>query len=129
MPRQPKPTSEKRCSMCGCRLVRKRFNGRLEDYQAFEMRQFCSLSCANSRTKGGLSRKAYHAQARKHRRESCECCGSDYRLHVHHIDEDWTNNLSTNLQTLCVFCHQFWHATHRRRGVKPSSAMSPMPFL
>ena len=131
MPMQPKPTPEKRCLMCGCRLQRKRFNGRLEDLQAFTKRQFCSLSCANSRTKGGLSRKAFHAQARKHMKPACECCGATKYRHVHHVDEDWTNNAPSNLQTLCVFCHQFWHAMHKRRGVKTSTRMpqllSPLP--
>ena len=127
--RPAKTTPEMRCSMCGVRLQRKRFNGRLEDYGAFKKRRFCSLSCANSRTKGGLSRKAFHAQARKYRKTACECCGGKARLQVHHINEDWTDNRPTNLQTLCVFCHQFWHATHRRHGVKPSTPMPPMPFL
>lgn len=118
---------QKRCTMCSCRLSRKRFeSGRLEDLTAFLQRQFCSLSCANSRLKGGTSRKAYHAQARKQRKPACEACGTTKRLCVHHVNEDWMNNSPENLQTLCVFCHQFWHATHRRLGLKPSQ---PMPRL
>lgn len=125
-----KPTPEKRCMICGCRFQRERNeSGRLEDYQAFMKRQFCSLSCANSRTKGGLSRKAYHAQARKQRKPACECCGTTTKLHVHHVDEDWRNNSPENLQTLCVFCHQFWHAMHRRLGVKPTKPMPQLAFL
>ena len=89
-------------------------------------RSFCSLSCANSRTKGGLSRKAFHAQARKHRKTRCEACFTGQRLQVHHIDEDWRNNDPANLQTLCIHCHQFWHATHRRLGVKPTQPMPPL---
>lgn len=123
MSRPAKDTPEKRCTICGRRLSRKRFGGRLEDLTAFMKRQFCSLSCANSRTKGGLSRKAFHAQARKHKNPACECCGAKKRLHVHHVNEDWKNNEPTNLQTLCVFCHQFWHSTHRRLGVTPSLRM------
>lgn len=123
MGRPAKPTEDKRCSMCGCRLQRRRFDGRLEDYGTFKKRRFCSLSCANSRTKGGKSRKAYHNRARKLRAASCECCGTDKRLQVHHVNEDWTDNGPQNLQTLCVFCHQFWHSMHRRIGVKPSVRM------
>jgi hypothetical protein len=124
-----KSTPEKRCGICGRRFRRIRFeSGRLEDYQAFMLRQFCSLSCANSRSKGGLSRKAFHARARKKRKKFCEACGSKNRLHVHHLDEDWTNNADGNLQTLCIFCHQFWHATHRRLGLKPSMRMPELPF-
>ena len=126
MPQTIKPTPEKRCSMYGCRLLRKRYNGRLEDLAAFTKRLFCSLSCANSRTKGGLSRKAFHAQARKHMKLACESCGAVRYRHVHHINEDWTDNAPANLQTLCVFCHQFWHAMHRRLGVKPSTRMPPL---
>ena len=122
-----KATPEKRCMICGHRFQRKRFeDGRLEDYQAFMKRRFCSLSCANSRSKGGVSRNAYQARARKLLKTACECCGTPTRLHAHHVDEDWTNNTPGNVQTLCVFCHQFWHATHRRLGAKPSK---PMPAL
>ena len=119
-----KPNLEKRCTMCGARLSRKRNkSGRLEDFQAYLKRQFCSLSCANSRLKGGLSRKAFHAQARKKKKPFCGCCGTTTRLQVHHIDEDWTNNTDKNLQTLCIYCHQFWHKTHLRRGAKMHSEM------
>ncbi len=125
-----KPDPEKRCMICGCRLQRRRMpSGRLEDLGAFLRRQFCSLSCANSRAKGGTSRKAYHAQARKHRKTECESCGCQTRLHVHHLNEDWRNNDPSNLQTLCIFCHQFWHATHRRLGLKPSQRMPKLDFL
>lgn len=131
MPHPRKAEPEKRCMICGKRLSRKRFGTRLEDLTAFKKRQFCSLSCANSRTKGGLSRKAFHAQARKHRKPSCECCGAIKRLQVHHVNENWRDNSTANLQTLCVFCHQFWHATHRRLGVTPSLRMpalrTPLP--
>ena len=128
MPRYPTPTPEKRCSTCGVRLSRKRFHGRLEDLTAYKARLFCSLSCANSRTKGGTSRKAYHAQARKQRKPNCEACGTQSRLQVHHVNEDWRDNRPENLQTLCVFCHQYWHGTHRRLGVKPTLRMPPLFF-
>ena len=129
MPRQPTQVQEKRCLICGCRLSRKRFAcGKLEDLSRFIQRQFCSLSCANSRSKGGLSRKAFHARARKKRAVACESCGSEKRLQVHHVNEDWTDNSDANVQTLCIFCHQFWHATHRRLGLKPTRRM-PLLFI
>ena len=111
MPRSAKPAEEKRCSICGTRLQRKRFGVRMEDYGAFKKRRFCSLSCANSRNKGGLSRKAFHNRARKLRGPYCECCGTAKRLHVHHVNEDWTNNNPWNLQTLCALLYQFWHCS------------------
>lgn len=123
-------TPEKRCMICGTRFSRKRLaSGRLEDRSGYLKRDFCSLSCANSRSKGGLSRKAFHARARKLRKIACEACGSTARLHAHHINEDWTDNTPSNIQTLCIFCHQFWHATHRRLGLKPSTRMPALPFL
>lgn len=96
----------------------------MQDATSFLRQRFCSLRCSNSRSKGGISRKAFHYQARKMRGPECECCGTTKSLHAHHIDEDWTNNSPGNIQTLCVFCHQFWHAMHRRRGAKP---FAPMP--
>lgn len=120
-------TPEKRCSICGARFWRKRFgSGRLEDRAAYLKRRFCSLSCASSQSKGGLSRNAYQARARKHLKAACECCPSTTRLHAHHVNEDWTDNRPENVQTLCAFCHQFWHATHRRHGMTPTQ---PMPRL
>lgn len=129
MPRPAKPAAQKNCETCASLLVRKHNeSGRLEDLGTFRRRRFCSLSCANSRPKGGQSRKAYHYAARKERGPACECCGTAKRLHVHHVDEDWKNNVPENLQTLCIFCHQFWHATHRRLGVKPLRRMPRLDF-
>lgn len=128
MPRKPDP--EKRCSNCGCRMVRKlNSSNRLEDLTAFTRRRYCSLSCANSGEKGGKSRKAYHYWARKQKKDCCEACGTLDRLQVHHVDEDWTNNAPENLQTLCIFCHQYWHATHRRLGLTPTKRMPKLDFL
>jgi hypothetical protein len=100
---------------------RKRFaSGRLEDFQAFSRRQYCSLSCANSQSKGGDSRTRWHARAQKHLGSCCESCGSTEKLHVHHCDENWRNNSPDNLQTLCESCHRSWHITQRNAGVKPA---------
>lgn len=110
MPRSPKPTPEKHCETCGSTLQRGRFNGRLEDFGAFTKRRFCSLSCANSREKGGTSSTTYHRRAGKHRRPVCESCGKPHRkLHVHHRDENPANNAEGNLKTLCPSCHKLSH--------------------
>lgn len=129
MPRPAKQAPEKRCMICGARFGRKRFvDGRLEDLTAFMKRGFCSLSCANSRSKGGLSRNAYQARARKLLKKACEACGDSRKLHAHHVDEDWTNNEPSNVQTLCTFCHHFWHAMHKRHGEKASRLMPALRF-
>jgi hypothetical protein len=119
-----KSTPEKRCYTCGARMQRKRWNGgTLEDVTAYGKRQFCSLSCANSRSKGGRSRKAYCARARKMLKPCCEACGDLRRRCAHHVNEDWTDNRPENVQTLCIFCHRFWHCMHIRLGVKCSTRM------
>ena len=115
------------CETCAKGLQRRRdASGRLEGYRDFMRRRFCSLSCANSRSKGGTSRKAAHYHARKLRGPECEACGTTQRLQAHHVNEDWTDNRPENIQTLCIFCHHFWHAMHIRLGVKPTK---PMPKL
>lgn len=124
-----KSTEPRSCGTCEKPLERRRHqSGRLEGYRDFTRRQFCSLSCANSRSKGGQSRKAYHYHARKLRKFECESCGTTDRLHAHHLNEDWTDNRPANVQTLCVFCHQFWHATHKRLGLTPTQPMPKLAF-
>jgi hypothetical protein len=120
-------TPARSCETCGKPFYRRQSPcGVWESAPCFSRRRFCSLSCANSRSKGGPSRKAFHARARKSRGRRCECCGTDRRLHVHHVNEDWRDNSPGNLQTLCIFCHQFWHATHRRLGIVPTQRMPPL---
>lgn len=122
-----KSTQVRHCETCGNQLVRRRHqSGRLEGYRDFMRRRFCSLSCANSRNKGGDSRNAHLYRARKYLKEVCECCGQNTELHAHHINTDWKDDNAENIQTLCVFCHQFWHAMHIRHGVTPTK---PMPSL
>lgn len=123
-----KPTSEKACEHCGANFSRKRFaSGRLEDFQVFNRRLYCSRSCANSQSKGGDSRTRWHARAQEHRKSSCESCGTTRALHVHHCDENWRNNSPANLQTLCKSCHRSWHITQRNAGVKPAGRKPALP--
>ncbi len=128
MPSSKYPETERPCETCGTTLLRRRHpkDGRLEGFRDFARRRFCSLSCANSRSKGGVSRNAYLYHARKHLKTACEACGQTTELHAHHVNEDWTDNRKANIQTLCVFCHQFWHGLHRRLGL---STTKPMPKL
>jgi hypothetical protein len=117
VPRQ-KTVLEKPCDTCGKAMGRKRYNGRLEDYQVFKRRRHCSLSCANTREVVG-----YHGQswrARQHLGKSCERCGKIEYLAAHHMDEDRSNNTQKNIQTLCASCHAWWHHEAKRRGIRPS---------
>ena len=44
------------------------------------------------------------------KKKKCECCGFKavhrIQLDVDHVDGDHTNNLHSNLQTLCANCHR-----------------------
>ena len=104
------------CAHCGTELFRKRFNGRLEDLSVFHRRRFCSLSCANSKDRP-LTKHGYSWRARKLLKQNCEACDTTRQLHAHHVDQDKANNTPENIQTLCKFCHDFWHSTARRLGL------------
>lgn len=117
MPKRKKPEPTKFCATCGIALERKRFGGRLEDLGAFKRRRFCSLSCANSRVEVGYHGNSW--RARQHLKDSCERCGATAKLHAHHKDEDRSNNISENIQTLCGSCHNWWHHEAKRIGIIP----------
>lgn len=125
-----KSTEPKVCETCSLSMERRRNqNGRLEGYRDFVKRRFCSLSCANSRSKGGESRNAYLYHARKLVKPSCEACGAKKELQAHHVNTDWRDNRPENIQTLCLFCHHFWHAAHERLGVLPTRHMPKLNIL
>lgn len=112
-------TAERNCEYCGKLLVRKIFNGRLEDFTRFLKRRCCDVLCmAKWQTKEKVVRTAYHQRARKHRKEACEQCNSTSQLHVHHKDSDITNNVPANLITLCASCHLKWHWQNGKSGTK-----------
>lgn len=102
-----KPDPVKFCANCGVQLSRKRSNARLEDYGSFLRRRHCSRKCGNSKPVVGKS--AHHWRARTLRGDHCEECGTSDRLHVHHVDNDHTNDASENLRTLCGSCHLRLH--------------------
>jgi hypothetical protein len=122
-PRAQEP--EKYCQRCGSRLERRRFGGRLEDMGVFKRRKYCSLSCA-SRRERPTHWGTYHWRARKHRKSSCEACGSMAALHAHHVDGQPQNNDASNIQTLCASCHYFLHATAERCGWTEPGRLPPL---
>src|SRR5688572_3794520 len=115
MPTTRKVEPQKSCAHCGSPMQRGRFAGRLEDLGVFKRRKYCSLACANSRARPSHW-ETFHWRARKHRKSSCEACGSTAKLHAHHVDGQPENNSPENIQTLCKDCHAFLHATAERRG-------------
>lgn len=120
MPRQRNVDPVKFCERCETRLHRRRYGKSLEDFTAFQKRRFCSLICANST--GASTKAGFRAQSRKLRGPACEACGYTLNLHAHHKDGDMTNNAPENIQTLCTYCHNFWHALLDRL-LKSSQAM------
>lgn len=122
-PRAKEP--EKFCARCGLRLERRRFNGRLEDLGVFKRRMHCSLHCANQRDRP-KHWATYHYRARKHLGPSCEACGSTDALHAHHVDGSPQNNDAANIQTLCMHCHYFLHATAKRLGWTQPGRLPPL---
>lgn len=61
----------------------------------------------NPQWNGGLSLKKKNAQAL--RGSSCENCGTNKDLQIHHIDRNHWNDSLENLKTLCNSCHQKLH--------------------
>ena len=106
-------------------MSRKRFGDRLEDLSAFRRRAFCSLTCANSK-RGPLTKHGYSWRARKHLKSACEACSQETSLIAHHLDQRASNNVPSNIQTLCKHCHDFWHATQKRRGRPIAGRMPPL---
>lgn len=119
---------EKFCKHCGVQFRRRRFSGRLQDLGAFKRTKFCSLRCASTRVRPE-SWSTYHWRARRLRKSSCEGCGSTERLHAHHVDGKPQNNEDSNIQTLCVFCHNFLHATAERLGWIQPGRLPPLRVL
>ena len=108
-------------------LKRKVFNGRLEDRNVFLRRKYCSHSCGSSK-KTAQHWSTFHYRARKHLKAACEACGQTTSLHAHHLDQDISNNVPENIQTLCKPCHDFWHSTAKRHGRFPAGKM-PQLYL
>lgn len=117
----------KSCRACGRQLFRRRFGGRLEDLSVFNRRRSCSLSCANTRKI--LTKHGYSWRARKHLKTCCESCGSKLSLQAHHVNQRKADNRPKNIQTLCKFCHNFWHALARRIGRKIAGRMGCLVSL
>ena len=124
MPRHAALTDDKTCRQCGVTMLRKRFNGRLEDRSVYRKRVFCGRDCmALGMKRTVVTRSAHLWRARKMRALQCEVCGEGRKLQAHHCDRNQSNNSPRNIQTLCKFCHDFWHALLKRRGLPITGRM------
>jgi hypothetical protein len=112
-----KPDPVKHCAACGEQLIRKRFNGRLEDRTRFLARIYCDERCmADGMRQDIVSLAGNRARAKKLRGRACEECGAIEGLHTHHRDEDPSNNVEENIATLCGSCHLRWHWRHGKKA-------------
>ena len=126
MPREPEPIPQKSCEFCGKHFQRRHMpSGRLEDRGAYLRRRFCSISCSVSMQHATEppSVAASRKRSLKTISGSCEACGLTKNLSAHHVNGDPMNNAPSNLQTLCLHCHNFWHAMLKRTGRQPVSRM------
>ena len=78
---------------------------------------------SKKRHDAGLTAKLKE-EIKKRDRYKCFLCGAKRNLHVHHIDEDPTNNDPSNLVTLCEACHRLVH-----RLVRPSESEKLRKFV
>ena len=107
-PRKSEP--EKCCLACGEKLSRKRFNGRLEDYNVFLRRKYCSRECSWIHSlKESVTLSGAYSRATKLKDGACVECGSAKLVGIHHKDRNPWNNSSENLVTLCASCHTKLH--------------------
>lgn len=120
-----KADPERQCQNCARPIQRRRYStGLLENRNRFISRRFCDRACmAAAMTQTEVTKGAYLWRARKHRKPSCESCGTTASLQVHHRDGNWKNNNPQNLRTLCASCHTKLHwrldaKARERRWVK-----------
>jgi 5-methylcytosine-specific restriction endonuclease McrA len=107
------PVPPKTCDQCKKMMVRKRYASALEGRSEYMRRRFCDQACMASWQEGRIkvpSEKAGHRQSVKLAKASCERCQGTKGLHVHHLDENPTNNSPANLLTLCSRCHRQAHS-------------------
>lgn len=63
------------------------------------------------------------ARSRKLKKEFCELCGHTAE-EVHHIDQNPHNNIETNLVSLCIVCHNAFHADPFQLKIYPTKIIS-----
>ena len=116
------PTPGKNCKHCRVQLDRKIINGRLEDRGVFMRRVYCGRACMASAMVKQECASPSHSRMKAHRQatKACQTCGRTGRLHVHHRDENPSNNSPSNLMTLCPSCHRLCHSPRMMAdGVTP----------
>ena len=101
--------------LCDCGNLRKP-NGYRVDGTTRKYYTSCS-PCLRARNKQGVAgvrgskdRSNLRSTYAKYKKNSCELCGfipeHSCQLDVDHMDGNKSNNISSNLQTLCANCHR-----------------------
>lgn len=103
---------ERSCAHCGKAMERKRYENSLESRTVFMSRKFCDQECMAAAMVRERCSSPSHSRMKAHKsvKPACEVCGKTGYLHVHHKDEDHTNNDPSNLKTLCPSCHRHSHS-------------------
>lgn len=92
------------------------------DFKPFKL-SYSLLTPTRSEYHSREHKSMYHNRARKHRKNHCGGCGLKRNLHAHHCDGNVENNDEENIQTLCTYCHGFWHRTLKRLGLPVKGRM------
>jgi|GEM_PF-1747917 len=116
MPQPLKIYPDKICKHCKKPFNRKKFPSGWEDSGRYLKREYCSQSCANSKSEP-TDRTTYHLRAGIFLEDFCEACGTKENLEVHHINGDIQENTKENTMTLCHPCHMKLHWKLRKRGI------------
>jgi len=108
---------ERHCLFCGALLVR----GLNQPAGNFKIQKFCNLKCCGLyRQKSNSTQSALCRRAQIYKKHHCEKCEATNALVAHHIDGDQSNNIESNIATLCKVCH---NRLHRLQGdIKPMPA-------
>lgn len=126
MGRPAKPTPQKHCQQCQKLMTRNRYGDCLEDLTSFMKRLYCDRACMAQAMNKEQCQSLSHSRMKAHRqvKSACEACGATGKLHVHHKDEDPSNNDPSNLRTLCPTCHRRSHSPNfMADGVTPKPCM------
>ena len=115
MSRHKKQTPHRCCEHCGNKLERKPLPcGDLESLIHFNRRKFCNRLCMAAAFDLRHSPEVGWSTAHYHARKavpdgSCNRCGKQDAMDVHHKDGNHLNNSPENLERICRSCHNLAH--------------------
>lgn len=105
----------KSCLYCGKTMERKRYqSGVLQSWSHYNRQKYCNQECMGKafgqKEHKGTSWMTIHYHARNLLPSgSCEICGSEKNVDVHHKDHNPQSNSLGNLMRVCRSCHMKFH--------------------